>query len=566
AIEAGVLTALHEHSEPMAAVLPVLMDPAQGLSLLALSTQDDLATLQLFSPGPGRAAFTAIAPSGRSDQAAGIRSNSAGIGTGLVVRAGQQWVITDRYDRTSSPGQSVQPVVIGLGDQRRADFIQLYWTDGVLQTEMELAAGQVHRIAENQRQLASCPVLFAFNGQQFEFVSDVLGVGGIGFLTAPGQFAQPRPWEYFQFPAGTMLPRDGRYALKIAEPMQEIAYIDHTRLHLYDLAPGWSMTLDERMFTGGGPEPTGRALFFPSDAMLMPAQVTNDRDEDVTESLLKVDQYAAPVGTVDPRFLGLLAQQHELTLSFDQVINPPGTRPVLVGNGWVEYPYSQTVFAAWQADRSYQAPSLEAYAGGQWHTVYEQFGYPAGMPREMALPLDALPPQTTALRLRSNLQIYWDRLLVVHEQAPPVEAVRHRAVTPSLARLAKTGFARRDTLSQRRPFYDYQDRTPFWDTEYQTGYYTAYGPVEHLVGAFNNAFTLIGPGEELHLEFDATEPAIPDGRRVVVLEVRGYAKDKDLYTHTGDTVEPMPFTEGVGTRAQRDQLHRAYHTRFQGGP
>ena len=30
-------------------------------------------------------------------------------------------------------------------------------------------------------------------------------------------------------------------------------------------------------------------------------------------------------------------------------------------------------------------------ADGKWHTVLEQFGYPAGMPRRMSVPLDKLP-------------------------------------------------------------------------------------------------------------------------------------------------------------------------------
>ena len=82
---------------------------------------------------------------------------------------------------------------------------------------------------------------------------------------------------------------------------------------------------------------------------------------------------------------------------------------VLVADGWIEYPYSQTVFAAWQAGLRYQAPTLEARAeDGSWQSVAVEFGYPAGMPRTMALPLVDLPRGTSALRLSSNMEIYWD--------------------------------------------------------------------------------------------------------------------------------------------------------------
>ncbi|MEE4331593.1 MAG: FG-GAP-like repeat-containing protein, partial [Wenzhouxiangella sp.] len=244
------------------ALAPVLLDAWSGPALFGLTAGPDARRLVQWPPGPGRGAFAALAPTGRSDRSGGMRSNASGIGTGLVARAGSRWAIADTFDRHSAPGQSLQPVAIGLGGERAIDFVKLYWSDGVLQTEMELAAGQIHTIAETQRQLASCPVLFAFNGREFEFVSDLLGVAGIGFLRSPGQYAEPRPWEYFRFPAGSIAPRDGSYAIKIGEPMEEVAYLDLARLHVHDLPPGWAVALDERMHTGGGPAPTGAPVFY----------------------------------------------------------------------------------------------------------------------------------------------------------------------------------------------------------------------------------------------------------------------------------------------------------------
>ena len=549
---------LLEEQRELVALIPVQLDVRRGPSLVGLSQEGELL---LWSPGPGRHDFLQLAPTGKTDRADGMRSNASGIGTGVVMRVGSRWMLADTYDRHSAPGQSLQPLAIGLAGSDRADFVQLFWTDGVMQTEMDLAAGQLHSIAEQQRQLASCPVLFAWNGERYEFVSDLLGVAGIGFFLEPGQYSDPRPWEYFKFPHGSIAVRDdGRYAIKIAEPMEEIAYIDTARLHIYDLPEDWAVTLDERMFTGGGPYPTGEAVFYRQSAKLRPVRAVNDRGEEVTEMLQQADFNAAPPGKLDRRFLGRLASDHVLTLEFDQVINPPGSEPVLVAHGWVEYPYSQTLFAAWQASADYRPASLEAKAGGQWHTVYEQFGYPAGMPREMSLPLADLPEGTTALRLSGNWEIYWDSIAVVHAEPAPAEAVIS-SLDIELARLAKTGFARRDTLDQRLPYYDYEDRSPFWDTKYPSGFYTALGPVEELVQEQNNAFAIFGPGEELHLEFEAPAEPPAGSQRTVVLEVRGYAKDMDLYTLDGETVGPIP---GPGDQ-RREALHQQYKTRFQGG-
>lgn len=560
-----------EHIEPIyqteasiLALAPVLADPAKGAGVVAaVGDGAALAELVWWPAGSGRYQFVALDPSGMSSQADGMRSNASGIGTQVVARVGERWSIVDRLDDHSGPGQSLQPMVLGLGEARFVDFIKIYWSDGVLQTEMALEAGEVHHIEEFQRQLASCPVLFAWNGERFDFVSDILGVGGIGFFQAPDVYAEPRPWEYFRFPEGTAMPKDGHYPIKITEPMQEIAYIDTTRLHLYDLPEGWSVALDERMFTGGGPMPDGSPIFYQPAKKRFPVRAINDRGQDVTESLAQTDGVAADVGERDPRFLGRLSAPHVLELDFGEVVNPPHTTPVLWASGWVEYPYSQTVFSAWQANADYEPPSLSAYHDGVWTPVYASFGYPAGMPREMTLPLSELPANTTKLRIEGNWEVYWDAIAIIEAHAMPVGTDVH-VLPPSQARLSKTGFARRDTLAQRRPYYDYNDRVAFWDTHYQSGYYTALGPVMELVSEANNAFVIVGPGEELHLEFPAPSQRT-SGERVVVLETRGYAKDKDLYTKDGATVGPMPFTPGVGDLATREALHERYMTRYQGG-
>ena len=81
---------------------------------------------------------------------------------------------------------------------------------------------------------------------------------------------------------------------------------------------------------------------------------------------------------------------------------------MLVADGWIEYPYAQTLFAAWQAHAEYQAPTIEARGSdGRWHIVRREFGYPAGMPRRMSLPLGGLPHGATALRLRTT-RMLWD--------------------------------------------------------------------------------------------------------------------------------------------------------------
>jgi len=97
-----------------------------------------------------------------------------------------------------------------------------------------------------------------------------------------------------------------------------------------------------------------------------------------------------------------------------------------------------------------------------------------------------------------------------------------------------------------------------------TGYYTAFGAVGELLAATDDALAIIGPGEEVHLEFSADLPVLPPGwHRRLVLESNGWAKDMDLYTANGTTLEPLPVSGKPAAR--RDALHRQYNTRYREG-
>jgi tetratricopeptide (TPR) repeat protein len=533
----------------------IVVDAGRGPSLVTL--QRDGALL-LHGPGAGRQPFIGLMVSGMAEGAETMRSNASGIGTRVALRTGRQWILTDTFRHRSAPGQSLQPVVTGLNGATRLDFVALTWPDGVYQTELGLESGRVHHIAETQRQLSSCPVLFVWDGQHYAFVSDLLGVGGLGYLVEPGVYAPPRPRENFLLPEGLAVPNDGRYLLKIGEPMEEVAYLDAARLVAYDLPPGWDMVLDERMAVAG-PEPTGEAVFFRTQRL--PVRATDRNGKDVTANIKEADLQAPSPGTVDARFIGRLREPQELTLEFAAPINGTAdAKPVLVVDGWIEYPYSQTMFAAWQAHAGYHAPTLEARGtDGVWHTLLDEFGYPAGMPRRMSVTLDGLPDATTALRLTTNQEIYWDRVAIVYAESPPAT---HTTQLPlARADFLESGFARRTTGPQRQPHYEYERRSPFWDTRHMRGYYTAFGAVDELVATTDDALAIIGPGEEVHLEFAAELPALPTGwQRHLVLETNGWAKDMDLYTADGMTVGPLPVSGKPAAR--RNALHRRYNTRY----
>ncbi len=535
-------------------------DAARGPSVVAF---EDVQGPVIWRPGPGRYNFLTLQFTGRHEPNKQMRSNASGIGVRGAIRVGSRWTAISTYRTSSGPGQSLQPVCVGLRGAEKADFLQIDWPDGAMETEMDLAAGKLHHIEEQNRLPTSCPLLFTWNGEKYQFVTDCLGVGGLGYAIGPGEYAPVRPWENLLIPAGALAPREGRLDVTMAEPMEEMTYLDSASLVSYDLPPGWRMTLDERMGVNP-PAPTGGTRFYRVE--LLPIRAINDRGADVTELVREADLRPAPPGKPDPRFIGR-NEEHWIELTFPSALDAHAGVPTLLADGWIEYPYSQTMFAAWQAHAEYHAPTIEARDDtGHWQPILPEFGYPAGMPRQMSVPLVNLPHGCKQLRIRTNEEVYWDRLAVIW--AEPCSAAKRTVLPLASAELRYAGFPERTIGPQRQTTFDYNRRRPIDDVRYLTGWYTRFGHVEELVSATDDAVATIGPGEEVRMQFTAPT-AVPekDWSRRYVLEVRGWCKDTDLFTKDGETVEPWPARAGSSpeTLRHRDELHRRYNTRFEAG-
>jgi len=80
-------------------------------------------------------------------------------------------------------------------------------------------------------------------------------------------------------------------------------------------------------------------------------------------------------------------------------------------NGYLEYPYSQTAYAASQARVGWEPIRIERLMpDGQWKIIVPDAGAMGGMDRTMTVELTGLVggPECR-LRLSSNLEIYYDQ-------------------------------------------------------------------------------------------------------------------------------------------------------------
>ena len=81
------------------------------------------------------------------------------------------------------------------------------------------------------------------------------------------------------------------------------------------------------------------------------------------------------------------------------------------------------------------------------------------------------------------------------------------------------------------------------------------------MAATDDAVAIFGPGEAVHLEFEAPPKDLrPGWTRVYVFETDGWCKDMDRFTKDGSTVAPLP-SAGKDPSIP-DRLHEKYNTRY----
>ncbi len=537
----------------------VLINNIDSYKLLNTINGPELVVLQgkqikHVSASSSRNPYLLVGVSGKEDDANSVRSNFSGIGTSLVLHNQGFYAVENSFQNMTGYDQDYQPMTIAAGTKQQIDYIAMEWSDGVFQTEMALKTNQYHKITETQRQLSSCPVIFVWNNGKYEFISDVLGVGGIGFAIGREEYGVPRPWENYLLTSEQFESENGLFKLQFSEPMEESAYLDQLTIEVLDVPKEYSVTLDERMMISE-PQVTGRILFYQD--MIMPILVLNKLNEDVTEKVLTTDKQAIDIINQDHRFLGLVDEQ-VTTLEFADELQGEYH---LVMNGWVEYGYSQTMFAAWQSGLSPKAPTIEYFVDGEWKTLLVEFGYPAGMPRAATVPLD-LPEETRRLRIRTNMEIYFDQLGLIQSVTP--ENINRYELELNRATVKQLGFPKRQNNEQRVPSYDFTDIEPFWDARYMEGAYSQLGEVTELLEEQDNALAIIGAGESIELFYSDDLPVLEEGfSRFYILKFKGWAKDMDILTKEGETLDPIPFNGKVSARSKT--LNQKYNTRFKAG-
>jgi len=186
-------------------------------------------------------------------------------------------------------GQNDPSILAGLNTEKNAEVVRLLWPTGVPQDEINLAAKKEQNIAELDRRGSSCPVLFSWNGREYEFIADMIGPGVVGHWVAPGERDVPDPDEYLKVAARSVPPAEWAPQLPFHEPMEETVYLDKVRLLAIDHPADYDVYPNER-FVSAPPFPEFRVIASDSQHSHAPAGAWDDLGNNVLPLISKHDR------------------------------------------------------------------------------------------------------------------------------------------------------------------------------------------------------------------------------------------------------------------------------------
>ena len=475
----------------------------------------------------------------------GFADNKTALGVKVEVFASGLW---QKWELAGSSGyqtQAAPQILVGLGDAEGVDLLRILWPTGVLQDEIDLPkltqGRAVIAMKEADRRGSSCPVLFAWDGHKYMLVTDVIGAGVVGHWFTPQRRNIPNPGEWVKVDGAKTALVNGKLSLRFMEPMEEVNYIDQLRVVAVDHPENVEVNPDER-FLDDPPFASGRVVA--TEGARLPVGAWDGEGRDVLDALSRRDHRFASGFTALP-YDGF-ANLHTLTLDLGKVKQGAPLR--LLMTGYVNYFSATSLYAAWQAGVKPVSPYVEAeLADGTWKRVADDVGFPAGLERTIVVDLTGkLPAGTRRIRLATNLQIYWDQVLI--DQSTDAQA-RSTEVPLAKATLHFRGYPRQiEGASAGDLDYDYDRVSLTGPFQRQRGNYTRMGDVTALLTGIDNRFAIFGSGEEIAAEFDAAKlPALPPHwKRDYFFYANGFVKDMDWWDASPFTVAQLPF-HGMST-------------------
>ncbi|HLK57188.1 MAG TPA: FG-GAP-like repeat-containing protein [Chthonomonadaceae bacterium] len=499
------------------------------------------------------------------DASGDSRINSFGIGGEVEVRSSllvQKQAITG-------------PVVhFGLGENSDADYTRIVWPNGAVQGEFGFKASQQATVV--QRLIGSCPWLFAWDGHKMNFVTDFLWRSPLGLrINAQDTAGVMTTEDWVKIRGDQLAPKDGVYDIRITAELWETHFFDLVSLMVVDHPVGSEVYVDERFAF-----PPPRCEVHATDPPHPILRAVDDHGTDVTDIVRERDgKYLDTFGR--GQYQGI-TRDHYVEVEIPRDAAKTGGAVTLLANGWIHPTDSSINVAVSQGEHDPPHPlSLEIPNGkGGWVTVKPNLGFPSGKTKTILIDLSDVLPKEPAndpvyrLRLRTNLEVYWDCLQwTTLRPSTPLKTERMALKTAELRYRGFSAISQANPSSPELPDYDkIQAKTQVWRD--LIGYCTRFGDVRELLQKVDDRYVIMNAGDELALQFEAPPPPPSGWVRDFVLIGDGWEKDGNYNTAFSKTVLPLPshsrpnYNVPPG-RLEDDPVYRqhpkdweVYHTRY----
>jgi len=460
----------------------------------------------------------------------------------------------------------------GLGNQTSAEVVRVVWPNGTVRAEFGVKADQ--EVVTEQRLKASCPFLFAWNGTKMEFIKDAVPWGSaIGLrINTLGSAKIATTGEWYKIRRDQLVPHDGYYDLRITAELWEVYYYDRIALMTVDHPVGTEIYVDERFVI-----PPAKLGFTTVGTPHKIARATDDTGKDVTDI----------VSTLDGRALASFGRGQYQGITRDHYVeidlgdDAPKSGPLyLIAQGSIHDTESSLNVAITQGNRWHaKGMSVEVPDGrGGWIAAQSDLGFPAGRKKTVLFNLTNIfrPGTPRRVRLRTNLEIYWD--CIEWAQGTRDAQVKTQTLDAEAADLHYRGYSTINTPDPGAPAPEVPDYYQILGSKQRwrdlIGYYTRYGDVRELLRQVDDRYVIVNSGDEMSLRF-AEQPPPPGGwLRDFIVVGDGWIKDGDFNSTFSKTVLPLPYhakneyVERPG-RLEDEYVYRQhpedwenYHTRY----
>ncbi|MCI0604444.1 FG-GAP-like repeat-containing protein [bacterium] len=482
------------------------------------------------------------------------KNNRNGIGAKLELKAG------DLYQMRVVTGTVTH---FGLGPRTGADVLRVVWTNGVPQNHVQPQSNQV--LLEKQILKGSCPFVYAWNGERFEFVTDIMWKSALGMplgiMGGATAYSFPNSSDEFLKISGSQLKaKDGFYTIQITEELWETPYLDKSRLITVDHPDTVEVFIDEKFVI----PPFPPLHVYPVSERIYPLAAFDQNGMNVRRQLLSRDDvYVSNLKSA--KYQGI-TDGHDLILDLGQF--HASNDVILFLRGWI-FPSDASINVALSQSQQLKpvAPYLQVRdPKGQWKTVIPSISFPMGKDKTMIVDMTGkFLTNDHRIRIRTSMEIYWDEIFFTRNE--PSIPLRLTTLKPASADLHYRGFSRAYRKNVLGPhWFDYSsvDKTAQWrDLE---GNYTRFGDVTPLLQESDSQYVIFNAGDEITIRFDVSgAPTLPKRwTRDFLLYSDGWIKDGDLNTAHSKTVDPLPFQSirsypySPKDRYPTDETHQQY--------